>query len=153
VVATTSGLAPGSWAVTEIVGKSIWGSGDTGSWKNATAPAAKTPKVSRIVATGRRMNGVDGFIPQDSPAEHSASGMASSILSAAIPHDLDPERKLHRTRRPVAKQGKLPERLDVMAGAGAMCPQAIVPPLMASIYGLSMFSTGPSIGNALSIRS
>jgi hypothetical protein len=61
VVATTSGLAPGSCATTEMVGKSTWGNGATGSWKNATAPAAATPKVSRIVATGRLMNGVDGL--------------------------------------------------------------------------------------------
>jgi hypothetical protein len=67
VVATTSGLPPGSWAVTEMVGKATWGSGDTGSWKKATTPAAKTPNVSRMVATGRRMNGVEGFIPQRHP--------------------------------------------------------------------------------------
>src|SRR5262249_40829488 len=59
VVATTCGLAPGSCACTEMVGKSTCGSGDTGSWKNEMAPAAATPKVSSVVATGRRMNGVE----------------------------------------------------------------------------------------------
>ncbi len=68
VVATTSGLAPGSCACTEMVGKSTCGSGDTGSWKNATAPDAAIPKVSRMVATGRRMNGVERLIPPGSPA-------------------------------------------------------------------------------------
>jgi hypothetical protein len=70
VVATTFGLAPGSCAWTEMVGKSTCGSGDTGSWKKATAPAAATPKVSRIVATGRWMKGVDGFIRPGFPARH-----------------------------------------------------------------------------------
>src|SRR6202790_2829885 len=60
VVATSCGLAPGRVACTEIVGKSTCGSGDTGNLKNATAPAAARPKVSNVVATGRRMKGVDG---------------------------------------------------------------------------------------------
>src|SRR5215467_1314733 len=59
LVATVSGLAPGSCARTEMVGKSICGSGETGSWKKATAPAAATPNVSKVVATGRRMKGLD----------------------------------------------------------------------------------------------
>src|SRR6516162_10820752 len=60
VVATSWGLAPGKVACTEMVGKSTCGSGDTGSLKNATAPAAASPKVSSVVPIGRRMNGVDG---------------------------------------------------------------------------------------------
>src|SRR5581483_3056416 len=54
------GLAPGKFARTEMVGKSTCGSGETGSLKYATAPAAANPIVSSVVATGRRMNGVDG---------------------------------------------------------------------------------------------
>ena len=38
--AIVSGLAPGSDAETEIVGKSTCGSGDTGSRRNAAAPAS-----------------------------------------------------------------------------------------------------------------
>src|SRR5580658_8591658 len=60
--AIVSGLAPGKLADTEMVGKSTCGSGDTGSRRKATAPAAATPKVSRMVATGRRMKGVDRLI-------------------------------------------------------------------------------------------
>ena len=60
VVATSCGLAPGNVACTEMVGKSTCGSGATGSLKNATAPAAASPNVSNVVATGRRMKGVDG---------------------------------------------------------------------------------------------
>jgi hypothetical protein len=32
--------------------------------KNATTPAAASPKVSNVVATGRRMKGVDGPMVQ-----------------------------------------------------------------------------------------
>src|SRR5689334_10339074 len=55
--AIISGLAPGSEAETEMVGKSTCGSGETGKSRNATAPASATPVVSRVVATGRLMNG------------------------------------------------------------------------------------------------
>ena len=39
-----------------MVGKSTWGSGETGSWRNANMPASAMPMVSSVVATGRRMN-------------------------------------------------------------------------------------------------
>src|SRR5215470_12873854 len=55
--AMISGLAPGKFACTEIVGKSICGSGDTGSSLNATAPASAIASVKSTVATGRCMNG------------------------------------------------------------------------------------------------
>src|ERR1700729_2139760 len=64
VVATSWGLAPGRVACTEMVGKSTCGSGETGSLKNATAPAAANPNVSRVVAIGRRMKGVDRLMDQ-----------------------------------------------------------------------------------------
>ena len=59
VVATSAGLAPGSVACTEMVGISTSGSGETGSLKNAMTPAATNPNVSSVVATGRRMNGLE----------------------------------------------------------------------------------------------
>src|SRR5438270_13741496 len=59
VVAIVSGLAPGICAVTEIVGNSTCGSGDTGNLIKAKRPASATPTVNRVVATGRSMNGVD----------------------------------------------------------------------------------------------
>src|SRR5229473_89264 len=62
LLAMTSGLAPGSCACTEMVGKSTCGSGDTGSLKNAIAPASVMPRVKRVVATGRRMNGPEKFM-------------------------------------------------------------------------------------------
>src|SRR5580698_4024822 len=64
VVATSAGLAPGRVACTEIVGMSTSGSGDTGSLKNAIAPAATSPNVSSVVATGRRMKGLDRLMDE-----------------------------------------------------------------------------------------
>src|SRR5271155_390655 len=57
--AIIAGLAPGKLADTEIVGKSICGSGDTGKTLKATPPASAIAAVSRVVATGRAMNGED----------------------------------------------------------------------------------------------
>jgi hypothetical protein len=37
------------------------GSGATGSRRKAKNPASATPTVSNVVATGRPMNGADGF--------------------------------------------------------------------------------------------
>src|SRR5579859_7055222 len=55
--AIVSGLAPGRFAPTEIVGKSTCGSGETGRKLNATMPDSKIAKVISDVATGRRING------------------------------------------------------------------------------------------------
>jgi len=57
-----SGLPPGKPAETEIVGKSTCGNGETGRTLNAMAPTSTMPAVSRVVATGRRMNGAEIFI-------------------------------------------------------------------------------------------
>ena len=57
----------GMVACTEMVGKSTCGSGDTGSLKKATAPAAASPMVRSVVATGRRMKGLDGSMVQTDP--------------------------------------------------------------------------------------
>jgi hypothetical protein len=64
LVATVSGLAPGSVACTEMVGKSTCGSGATGSFVNAKIPASAMPIASSVVATGREINGRDRFIAQ-----------------------------------------------------------------------------------------
>src|SRR5579864_2382416 len=61
--AMISGLAPGNEAPTEMVGKSTCGSGETGRKLKATAPASATAIVSKVVATGRRINGEDRLIP------------------------------------------------------------------------------------------
>jgi hypothetical protein len=57
--AIVSGLAPGSPAPTEIVGKSTWGKGATGKNRNAIAPERKIAIESSVVATERRMNGAE----------------------------------------------------------------------------------------------
>src|SRR5471030_2834586 len=68
LVATVSGEAPGSDADTEIVGKSTLGNGATGNLVNAMPPASRTPKVSKVVATGRAMKGADRFTAGSPPA-------------------------------------------------------------------------------------
>src|SRR5690242_21784755 len=62
VAAMSAGLAPGRLACTEMVGMSTSGSGETGSLKNAMAPATTSPSDSSVVATGRLMKGADRLI-------------------------------------------------------------------------------------------
>src|ERR1700760_1955898 len=67
-LAITSGLAPGSDAVTKIAGASILGRGATGSSPKATMPHKATPNVHRIVATGLRIKGAEMFTLDGLPA-------------------------------------------------------------------------------------
>src|SRR5579871_6745910 len=55
--AIVSGLAPGNPALTEMVGNSTSGSGDTGSNWYAAAPAKVIATTSSVVAVGLRMKG------------------------------------------------------------------------------------------------
>ena len=57
--AITSGLAPGSWVVTWMVGKSTCGSDETGSHNSRAMPPSMTATPSSEVAIGRRMKGED----------------------------------------------------------------------------------------------
>src|SRR5689334_2414615 len=56
-----SALAPLSAAVTRMVGKSISGSGATGSLGKDNRPSDATAAASSTVATGRRINGCEKF--------------------------------------------------------------------------------------------
>jgi hypothetical protein len=60
--AIVSGLAPGSDADTDTVGKSTCGSGDTGRIRKATRPASAIAMVSSVVATGRLIKISDMFM-------------------------------------------------------------------------------------------
>ena len=71
-VAMVSGSAPGSVAVTWIVGKSTWGSGETGSRPQARIPLRARPIVRSVVATGRLMKGAEMFMPTPDPAGSAA---------------------------------------------------------------------------------
>src|SRR5262245_19195553 len=53
--AIVSGLAPGSEAVTWMVGKSTFGRSFTGSARYASMPNTTMPAMSSVVMTGRRM--------------------------------------------------------------------------------------------------
>jgi hypothetical protein len=55
--AIVSGLAPGSDALTLMVGKSTLGRSLTGSVRHAERPPASRASISSVVMTGRRMNG------------------------------------------------------------------------------------------------
>src|ERR1041384_6913515 len=55
-VAIVSGLAPGRFAETEIVGKSTLGKSLTDNCLYAMRPNNRKPSMTRQVATGRRMN-------------------------------------------------------------------------------------------------
>src|ERR1700722_15391536 len=60
--AIISALAPGRLPLTAMVGKSTCGKGETGSTLNAMAPAMAIAMVSRVVATGRWINGVEAIM-------------------------------------------------------------------------------------------
>ena len=55
-------LAPGSVAVTWMVGKSTCGNGATGNRAYAITPSSATAAASNSVATGRLMNGAERFV-------------------------------------------------------------------------------------------
>ena len=57
VAAMMAGSAPGRLAVTRIVGSSTFGMLATGKKRYATIPTSISPIASRMVATGRMMNG------------------------------------------------------------------------------------------------
>src|SRR5579872_3893676 len=59
--AIVSGLAPGKPALTEMVGKSTCGSGETGSKRYAAVPAKVIATTRSVVATGLRINGSEIF--------------------------------------------------------------------------------------------
>src|ERR1039457_968179 len=62
VEAMVSGLAPGSDACTEMVGKSTCGNGATGNNMKAITPDSATPSVNNVVATGRLMKMAEMFM-------------------------------------------------------------------------------------------
>ena len=62
VAAMVSGLAPGSEAVTDIVGKSTCGNGATDNRKKLMMPASAMPSVAKVVATGLWIKTAEKFI-------------------------------------------------------------------------------------------
>jgi len=72
--AMVSGLAPGKLALTEIVGNSTSGSGDTGSIRYAVAPPSVMAATRSVVATGFRMKGSEIFIGYPAGAGSAPAG-------------------------------------------------------------------------------
>src|ERR1700712_5186233 len=62
--AMVSALAPGSVAVTAMVGKSTLGSAETGSSRNPNTPKAMIDAVMSVVMTGRRIHSSDRVMDQ-----------------------------------------------------------------------------------------
>src|SRR5262249_27171561 len=62
--AIVSGLAPGSEAVTWMVGKSMFGRSLTGSSRYAIVPNTTMPIMIRVVVTGRSMKSEERFIDE-----------------------------------------------------------------------------------------
>src|SRR6266705_122551 len=136
VAAMTSGLAPGSCACTEIVGKSTCGSGATGRRPKAAAPASVTPAVSSTVATGRRMedSGRFIFIPSSSrrgaPKGRGGGVNASNhpgCFAATPPY---PRRGKHAASRYVPTSRLVPEKRCVAARgiSSAHAPRQAIEP-------------------------
>ena len=61
-LAAVFGSAPGSEALTKIVGNSTFGSGAIGRKHAARIPPARMPAARSDVATGRRINGSEKFM-------------------------------------------------------------------------------------------
>src|SRR6516165_12523203 len=106
-----------------MVGKSTCGSGETGSLKNATAPAAASPNVSNVVATGRRMKGVDG-----SMALALLAHFANAAVTAGEPQGQPIEPEIDHGRREQGEQlteqqaaddGDAKRMAELRASAGA----------------------------------
>ena len=89
--AMISGLAPGSDAWTEMVGKSTWGSGETGRNGKATTPASATAAVSSVVAIGRLMKGDERLIARWPAAARTAPKRAPLLRA---PHGGHPGGRL-----------------------------------------------------------
>src|ERR1043165_6115776 len=62
-VAMVSGLAPGRYAETLIVGNSTSGRAATGIYRKANIPTSVMPTVNNVVATGRWMQVTEIFMP------------------------------------------------------------------------------------------
>ena len=60
--AMVSALAPGNVAVTAIVGKSTFGSAETGNSRKPNTPKAMIDAVMSVVMTGRRIHSSESVI-------------------------------------------------------------------------------------------
>ncbi len=65
--AIVSGEAPGRVAETWSVGKSTFGRSEIGSSRYAMMPNRRSPTITRVVATGRRMKSSDRFTSAPPP--------------------------------------------------------------------------------------
>src|SRR5690606_27290872 len=80
--AMISGLAPGRLACTVITGKSMSGSGDTGSKPKLTPPSSRIARLISMVATGRAMKGAERFMASafQLPARRSCTNLLPRLV-------------------------------------------------------------------------
>src|SRR5690606_18156911 len=76
--AMVSGLAPAMLAVTEIMGKSTCGRGETGMKKKASAPDSTSARHDKVVATGRMMKSAKNLTGVSLQAPRIARNAAAS---------------------------------------------------------------------------
>src|SRR5450631_4105984 len=88
-VAIVSALAPCHVALTWIVGKSTCGSGATGRNGNDAMPTNAIAAISKVVATGRRMNGSEIFMRR-SRFRRWRDGDGRVVLQLVLPAGHDP---------------------------------------------------------------
>ena len=114
VAAMVSGPAPGSFARTTTTGKSTCGSGATGSRPKATTPARAMARVSRVVATGRRIKGAERFRGRISGPRRWARPSSrflrplSGVAPRAVSFTVAPPGLPARLRRPLRPSGAGP---------------------------------------------
>src|SRR6185312_2770717 len=92
--AIVSGLAPGRFALTWMVGKSTFGRSLTGRSRYAITPKTMIPRTISVVATGRRMNSAATFMVPSARA----SGRRRRRLEADL-------RARHEPQLPVGDDG------------------------------------------------
>src|SRR6185437_10314490 len=101
LVATVSGLAPGSCAMTTMAGKSTVGMDPSGKRKYAASPTSATPIDSSVVATGLRTKGREMFIPAGASAQ--SRGLRRQARGPAVP-SLTNARPLPHTLRETVEE-------------------------------------------------
>src|ERR1700712_2810508 len=93
--AMVSALAPGNVAVTAMVGKSTFGSADTGNSRKPNTPKAIIDAVISVVITGRRMQSSESVIVRPRPCEPGARPAIRPTTATARPRRHLRHRTIH----------------------------------------------------------
>src|SRR3954452_12728878 len=102
--AIVSALAPGSVAVTAMVGKSTRGNAETGSSRKPNTPKAMIDAVSSVVITGRRIQSSDSVIALCSGLRPRFNPGPVRQQQLAVDHDVLTSRQTCRDHRRTLKR-------------------------------------------------